>query len=380
MNEGLVAVVAVVALAGCGDPPPHARAQRIGALDEAIGGPHAIGRVGDFLLENDQIRLVIADTGVDPKDPSKSTYGRVNTTFGGTLVDADLRRPGGGSAHGNDQLAELLPGFVFSVINPTSVAVTGDGNDGRPAEVTVIGTPGDLLQMVDLLDTGLVGTTSLTFTQTYRLHARQALRRDRDHDQEHQRRRASVSVPRSDPAPRPRLRHPRDREHPAQRADGPAAAARRRAGAVRARAAGFNVRFAIEDSYGIAGGFPAFPGLAIDFLASRGQGRVVRPDRAAVAGQLRQRVRQRLPRPGDHAVLDAAAVHVRGRRRRLHVQAAGPARARRAVHVHVVLRDRQGRRRVGARHDLRAARRADRHVRRPRDRPADRRSRSPART
>ena len=68
-----VAVLTVAGLAGCGDPAPHARAQRIGAPDEAIGGPHAIGRIGDFLLENDQIRLVIADTGVDPAAPSRST-------------------------------------------------------------------------------------------------------------------------------------------------------------------------------------------------------------------------------------------------------------------------------------------------------------------
>jgi len=35
---------------------------------------------------------------------------------------------------------------------------------------------------------------------------------------------------------------------------------------------GFNVRFAIEHSYDIAGGFPAFPGLVVDYLASRGKG------------------------------------------------------------------------------------------------------------
>src|SRR5262249_8826333 len=160
--------VLVAMLAGCSAAPPHSRAQRIGALDEAIGGPHAIGRVGDFLLENDQIRLVIADTGVDPRDPSKTTHGRVNSTFGRTPIEADLQRPGGDHGRGNDQLAELLPGFVFTIINPTSVAVTRDGSDGGAAEVTVTGTPSDLVQSVYLLDAGLVGVTSLTLTQTYR--------------------------------------------------------------------------------------------------------------------------------------------------------------------------------------------------------------------
>ena len=36
--------------------------------------------------------------------------------------------------------------------------------------------------------------------------------------------------------------------------------------------AGFNVRFAIEDTYGTGPGFPAFPGMVADFLASRGPG------------------------------------------------------------------------------------------------------------
>ncbi|MEO8705099.1 MAG: hypothetical protein ABI867_33910, partial [Kofleriaceae bacterium] len=59
-------LLAVLALAACtGDAKPRSRAERIGSLDDAVGGPHAIGQIGDFLLENDQIRLVISDTGVN---------------------------------------------------------------------------------------------------------------------------------------------------------------------------------------------------------------------------------------------------------------------------------------------------------------------------
>jgi len=270
---GLGAILALAGLAGgCGDAPAHARAQRIGALDETIGGPHAIGRVGDFLLENDQVRLVIADTGVDARTPAKSTYGRVNTTFGGTLVDADLRRPGGGDARGNDQLAELLPGFVFSVINPTSVTVTKDGSDGNAAEVTVTGTPSDLLQEVYLLDTGLVGTTSLVFTQSYRLApgARYVELR--------------TTVKNTSAG-----RHPFPFLDPSELRDlgldipnienlklsvpmGQLPLMGGEQQLFAPGAAGFNVRFAIEDSYDAAGGFPAFPGLVIDYLASRGHG------------------------------------------------------------------------------------------------------------
>jgi len=101
---------------------------------------------------------VIADKGT----------GRVNTTFGGTLVDADLRRPGGERGKGNDQLAELLPGFTFTVIDPTSVTILKDGADGGSAEVQVEGVGGDLLQMISLLNTGLLYPSNLTFRQLYR--------------------------------------------------------------------------------------------------------------------------------------------------------------------------------------------------------------------
>jgi hypothetical protein len=262
---------ALAGLAGCGDPAPHARAQRIGALDEAIGGPHAIGRVGDFLLENDQIRLVIADTGVDPADPSKTTYGRVNTTFGGTLVDADLRRPGGDGGHGNDQLAELLPGFVFTIINPSRVSVTRDGADGKPAEVTVVGTPSDLLQEVGLLDTGLLGPSSLQLTQTYRLPPGKRYveidttiknvsggARPFPFLDPTQLRDLGFDIPGIDKiqlsvplGQLPLLGGEQDLFAPG---------------------AGFNVRFAIDHSYDQSSGFPAFPGLVIDYLASRGKG------------------------------------------------------------------------------------------------------------
>lgn len=265
--------IAMVALVGCGDAPPHSRAQRIGALDEAIGGPHAIGRVGDFLLENDQIRLVIADTGVDAAHPSKSTFGRVNTTFGGTLVDADLRRPGGEGAHGNDQLAELLPGFVFSVIRPTSVAVTRDGGDGRAAEVTVTGTPSDLLQQVYLLDTGLMGTaTSLQLTQTYRLAP----------GKRYVEIETTVKNTSAGAHPFPFLDPTQLRDLGFDipgieniRLSVPMGQLPLFGGEQQLFApgvAGFNVRFAIEDSYRAAGGFPAFPGLVIDYLATRGNG------------------------------------------------------------------------------------------------------------
>ena len=283
---GVLAVLGVLGAACSGDAPPRARAQRIGALEDAIGGPHAIGRIGDFLLENDQIRLVIADTGVSA-DPDKTTYGRVNTTYGGSLVDADLVRPGGGGGRGNDQLAELLPGFAFSVINPTQVCVPNrlgacprapgealrDGSDGGPAEVLVTGGGADLLQMVALLNTALLYPPNLRMQTVYRLHP----------GKKYVEIETTLTNTSSGAHPLPYL-------DPTQLDDlvggdlpgigtiqlsVPLGMLPLLGGEQELFApgvAGFNVKYAIEDSYLIAGGFPAFPGLAVDFLASRGDG------------------------------------------------------------------------------------------------------------
>ena len=46
-----LALVACACFACDGSAAPHARAERIGKLEQTIGGPHAIGQVGDWLLE-----------------------------------------------------------------------------------------------------------------------------------------------------------------------------------------------------------------------------------------------------------------------------------------------------------------------------------------
>jgi hypothetical protein len=272
---------ALLAIAACADQAPHARAQVIGKLEQGIGGPHAIGRVGDYLLENDQVRFVIAGTGVCATDASGNkldpncvdVYGRVNTTFGGTLVDADLQRVAGDD-HGNDQLAELLPGFAFSVIRPTKIEVTATGDDGRPAEVTVTGVTDDLFEMVYPINFGLVGAGgSLDFIQKYKLEP----------GKKYVTIETTIHNPSSGAHPLPYLA-PQDLD---------ALTGMNIPGLANLQlsvplgqlpllggeqslfapgVAGFNVRFAIEDTYKIAGGFPAFPGMVVDYIASRGPG------------------------------------------------------------------------------------------------------------
>ncbi|HEY1738263.1 MAG TPA: CehA/McbA family metallohydrolase, partial [Acidimicrobiia bacterium] len=226
---------------------------------------HAIGRVGDYLLENDQIRLIIADVGP----------GRVNLPFGGSLVDADLVRPGG-AGHGNDQLAELLPGFMFVGLNPTSVTITHDGSDGYEdglAEVDVTGNGDDLLQMIGLLDAGLVFPSGLQLTQAYRLHP----------GKRYVEIVTTVTNTSSGAHPFPYL-------NPSQLAAtglgnipdigtlqlsvpmGQLPLLGGEQDLFVPGVAGFNVHFAITDAYALAKGFPSFPGMVVDFLASRGKG------------------------------------------------------------------------------------------------------------
>jgi hypothetical protein len=262
--QASVALAALIlALSACTQPDNAlCHAQRIGALEETIGGPHAIGRVGDFLLENDQIRLIIADKGP----------GRVNLPFGGSLVDADLQRVGG-PQNGNDQLAELLPGFMFVGLDPTDVEVVHDGLDGNPAEVDVTGTGDDLLEMVGLLDQGLVGPNGiLQLKQAYRLSpGARYVEID-----------TTVTNTSSGAYPFPYL-------NPTQLNDlgftvpgienlqlstpmGQLPLLGGEQNLFAPGSAGFNVHFAIEDSYATAKGFPAFPGMVVDYLASRGPG------------------------------------------------------------------------------------------------------------
>jgi len=273
VNRGALALVVV--LAACGDSAPRARAQIIGSLDDAIGGPHALGQIGDFLLENDQIRLVISDTGVSTEPGKMSTYGRANTTFGGSLIDADLVRVHGSQARGNDQLAELLPGFLFTVINPTKVEITKRGDDGGAAEVTVTGTGGDLLQMIAVLNTGLMFPANLELRNIYRLSPGK--------------RYVEIETIVINKAPNGGV-HPFPYLDPQELDDlvGPGLIPNLpielsvpmgqlpllggEQDLFAPGVAGFNVKYAIEDSYKMAGGFPGFPGLAVDFLASRGEG------------------------------------------------------------------------------------------------------------
>src|SRR5437588_814452 len=76
-------------LAACGllafacTAQPHSYAGQVQSRAELVGGPRAIGEVGDWRISNGRVRFIVQDKGAS----------RVYTTFGGSLIDADLERP-----------------------------------------------------------------------------------------------------------------------------------------------------------------------------------------------------------------------------------------------------------------------------------------------
>lgn len=128
--------IALLALAGissgCATGEVRASAARIERLDQAIGGPKATARPGDYLLENGHVRFAILD--------GRYSYGPA--PYGGTLVDADLVRsdPKWGAGHGNDQLAETFANVDLNVAaadTSAEVAILNDGSDGKAAIIRV---------------------------------------------------------------------------------------------------------------------------------------------------------------------------------------------------------------------------------------------------
>jgi hypothetical protein len=155
-------LVCALGAAACVSEPDKASARRVEARHELIGGPRALGEVGDWLLENDQIRVIVQDQG----------FSRGFGVFGGSLIDADRVRPSttvGQSAGGtgNDMFGELFPAFFLEALEPIAVRdpnasegntrlpaieVENDGANGEAAVLVVRGTGNDFLALTQLVN------------------------------------------------------------------------------------------------------------------------------------------------------------------------------------------------------------------------------------
>lgn len=115
-----------------------ARAKRIEAASELIGGGYARGEVGDYLLQNDRIRVVI-------QKPSREAS---PTPYGGTILDADLTRAAG--ERGRDEIGKVAPVYDFGrTLNFTQLEVLEDGSRGGAAIIAASGRD-TLLDYVDV--------------------------------------------------------------------------------------------------------------------------------------------------------------------------------------------------------------------------------------
>ena len=128
------------------EEPGNAKAYRVTSRAQLIGGPTALGDIGDYMLENGVVRVLVQD----------KVFNRGAGVFGGSLIDADLARatneggPIGGS--GNDSFGEMFPAFFLEMINPDEIVVINDGSDGEAAIVEVRGKGGEFVTMLRYLN------------------------------------------------------------------------------------------------------------------------------------------------------------------------------------------------------------------------------------
>jgi hypothetical protein len=153
---------------------PHA--YRVSSRAQLIGGPKAVGRVGDYIIENDKIRLLI---NAHPTDPNV-------IRAGGALVDADIQRVENyfsPALPGQDELVELIPLIDVKMagietipgsapvlrVPGDAVDVVDDGSHGDQAVVKITGTLTNAIQILRLLPTPL-NMLPMRSETTYTLH------------------------------------------------------------------------------------------------------------------------------------------------------------------------------------------------------------------
>jgi hypothetical protein len=130
------AILLSVLLACAPESTEHARAYQMTDLGDGIGGPKALARGGDYIIENDKMRFAILG--------ARNSFGP--GIYGGSLIDADLVREGVEyrNGHGNDRFVELNPTVNLDIPFVTEdhqieILETEDGS--AVIRVTATGTP-----------------------------------------------------------------------------------------------------------------------------------------------------------------------------------------------------------------------------------------------
>lgn len=261
----------VIASGGCEGSSGGASARRITSRIQLVGGDRALGDVGDYLLENDKLRIVIQQPG----------FSRGFGVYGGSLIDADLRRPfelgTSGEPSGNDQFGELFPAFFVQAVNVDRVFIQDDGTDGGPARIVAQGEAGDFLELAAILNRAVTGS-NLDFQS---LTSQPQLRYTTTYEAEPGKRWIKITFEVRNVSSK-LLKFPSELSTELLGlASLPTGGFKVPVGDVALFGAtsavwipgiGFDSRFGLEDAYRRKIDFPAFPGVVAEWIASRGAG------------------------------------------------------------------------------------------------------------
>ncbi len=165
ISLALVCALAAVGCSGSSHPQRDsaggalATAFRISDPADLIGGPAALAGIGDWMLRNDRIRVIVEDAG-----PSIGFVG----AFGGGILDADLVRAA--DEPGNDRITQTFPVFLPRGAEADRIEVIADGSDGGAAVLRVTGHDGPFSFLQSFGDISIPDTPlDLGFTTDYTL-------------------------------------------------------------------------------------------------------------------------------------------------------------------------------------------------------------------
>ena len=116
------------------EPIPPAPAREITEAADLLQGPLARNALGDFVLENELLRVII-------QRPGRRWLGI--GAYGGNIIDASARKAD--DTFYPDHLEEFVVGVnIENTPNYTEVRIVNDGSDGAAAVICASG-PDDLL-------------------------------------------------------------------------------------------------------------------------------------------------------------------------------------------------------------------------------------------
>ncbi len=146
-----------------------AYAVEITSPTQLIGGPKATGDLGDYLLGNGIIRVIVQSG----ERYGSAMIGRGNTVFAGSIIDADRidhgRRSWRRGGFGNDHFNEILPIYFMQTSGAYIVDVVNSGESGGAAVVRVRGRPAELVSMLSALDFAMLLPLNLEYETEYRI-------------------------------------------------------------------------------------------------------------------------------------------------------------------------------------------------------------------